>query len=155
MLETTLCYITRGDAVLMLYRNRKPGDVNAGKWIGVGGKLLPGEHPDQGMLREVYEETGFQLTRWASRGIVEFRSEDWMERMYLYTAQSPDGTLAACDEGELAFVPMDRVSSLPLWEGDRVFLRLLRDGEPFFRLELVYRGEKLISAVLNGEAFPI
>ncbi len=155
MLETTLCYITRGDEVLMLHRVKKAQDVNAGKWIGVGGKMLPGETPLSCVLRETREETGLTLLAPAYRGIVDFESEGWQERMHLFTADAFTGSLTDCDEGVLAFVPRRDVPALPLWEGDRVFLRLLEAGEPFFRLRLTYEGERLAEARLNGEALPL
>ena len=151
MLETTLCYLTRGDEVLMLHRVSKKNDVNAGKWIGVGGKLERDETPEACVLREVREETGLTLTQWQYRGIVDFESEDWAERMHLYTADGFSGKMTDCDEGKLAWIARDKVDSLSLWEGDRVFLRLLVQGEPFFRLKLVYHGETLTSAYLNGK----
>ena len=151
MLETTLVYIEQDGKLLMLHRVRKQEDVNAGKWIGVGGKIEPGETPEACMLRETREETGLTLQRWAARGIVDFRSGDWKERMHLFTADCFEGTLDPdCDEGVLAWVERERVLTLPLWAGDRVFLRLLEEGEPFFRLTLIYEGERLAQAWLNG-----
>ena len=151
MLETSLCYISRGSRVLMLHRVGKKDDVNAGKWIGVGGKLEPGETPEGCMLREVREETGLILSSFRCRGVVDFRSGDWEERMHLFTAQAPTDQLADCDEGKLAWIEKRDLPSLPMWEGDKVFLRLLSEDAPFFRLSLVYEGERLVSAVLNGE----
>lgn len=156
-METTLCYISRGERTLMLYRNKKKDDPNAGKWLGVGGRMETGETPQACMLREVYEETGYRLTRWAYRGIVAFRSGDWNEDMHLFTADAPEGEPLDCDEGTLRWVPAREIESLPLWEGDRIFLRLLREGRPFFRLSLVYdeRGERLLRAQLDGEALAL
>ena len=150
MLETSLCYISRGEEVLMLHRVSKKDDVNAGKWIGVGGKLEPGETPEASVLREIREETGLIPEKLRYRGIVDFRSEDWEERMHLFTAESPLGAVIDCDEGKLAWIPKEKLLSLPMWEGDRVFLKLIAEDAPFFRLLLVYEGEKLASAVLNG-----
>ena len=151
MLETTLVYIEQDERLLMLHRVRKEKDVNAGKWIGIGGKIEPGETPEECMLRETKEETGLTLLRWAARGVVDFRSGDWEERMHLFTADRFEGTLAPdCDEGELAWVEKKQVPALPLWEGDREFLRLLEEEEPFFRLTLIYEGEHLAQTWLNG-----
>ena len=148
---TTLCYIQQGDAWLMLHRVTKENDGNRDKWIGVGGHFEPGESPEDCLLREVREETGLILTRWRFRGLVTFVSDTWpVEYMALYTADGFTGELRTCDEGVLEWVPMERVEALPLWEGDKIFLRLLRQDAPFFSLKLVYRGETLAEAVLDG-----
>ena len=152
MTNTTLCYIERDGQYLMLHRVRKKNDINAGKWIGVGGHFLDGESPDDCLLREVFEETGLRLTSYRCRGIVTFVPDDGeCELMHLYTADGFEGTLTDCDEGVLAWVNKDEVTSLPLWEGDRVFLRLLADDAPFFSLKLVYRGGALVGTYLDGQ----
>ena len=153
MRNTSLCYIERGDEYLMLHRVKKTVDENAGKWIGVGGGFEEGESPAACMLREVYEETGLQLSAWRCRGVVTFVSDEWgTEYMHLFTANAFDGELRECEEGVLAWKKKDEVlSSLPIWEGDRIFLRLLAEDRPFFLLTLRYRGDRLVEAVLNGE----
>ena len=152
MINTSLCYITRGEEVLLLHRVKKKNDVNHDKWIGIGGKFEEGESPEECMLREVREETGLRLTRWRYRGIVTFvTNEAEAELMHLFTADAFTGELTDCDEGELTWVPKTEMNSLPQWEGDRIFLKLLDEGEPFFSLKLVYRGDRLQEAILNGE----
>ncbi len=152
MLNTTLCYILRGDEVLMLHRIKKKNDINQGKWIGVGGKFEPGESPDECLLREAREETGLTLTSWRCRGVVTFLSDvDEGEYMYLFTADGFTGELITCDEGELQWVPREFLNTLPHWEGDKIFLDLMWAGAPFFLLTLRYRGDTLEEAVLNGE----
>lgn len=152
MLNTTLCYILRGDEVLMLHRIKKKNDINQGKWIGVGGKLEPGESPDECLLREAREETGLTLTSWRCRGVVTFLSDVGEgEYMYLFTADGFTGELITCDEGELQWVPREFLNTLPHWEGDKIFLDLMWAGAPFFLLTLRYRGDTLEEAVLNGE----
>ena len=153
MRNTSLCYIERGDEYLMLHRVKKTVDENAGKWIGVGGGFEEGESPEACMLREVYEETGLQLSAWRCRGVVTFVSDEWgTEYMHLFTANAFDGELRECEEGVLAWKKKDEVlNSLPIWEGDRIFLRLLAEDRPFFLLTLRYRGDRLVEAVLNGE----
>lgn len=87
------------------------------------------------------------------RGIVTFVSEDFKEYMFLYTAHAWEGTmLTDCNEGTLEWVPKAKVPELPLWEGDKVFFRLLDSNQPFFSLKLVYEGEKLVQTVLDGKA---
>lgn len=156
MTNTTLCYIERDGQYLMLHRVRKKNDINAGKWIGVGGHFLDGESPDDCLLREVCEETGLRLTSYRCRGIVTFVPDDGeCELMHLYTADGFEGELTDCDEGVLRWVRKEDVPALPLWEGDRVFLRLLDAGVPFFSLKLVYRGGVLTEAVLDGKTLPL
>ena len=150
MRNTTLCYLEQDGQYLMLHRVKKSHDVNHGKWIGVGGKFEFQESPEDCLLREVREETGLTLKSWRYRGIVTFvYNDDEAEYMHLFTADGWTGTLRDCAEGELRWVPRDEVGKLNLWEGDRIFLRLLDEKAPFFRLELFYEGDRLLRAVLN------
>ena len=152
MFNTTLCYITRGDEVLMIHRVKKKIDINKDKWIGVGGKFEGEESPDECLLREVREETGLTLNRWKCRGVVTFSCEGQEgEFMYLFTADGFEGTLKECDEGDLQWVSRDFLNSLPMWEGDAIFLNLLWEDAPFFLLTLRYRGDQLLEAVLDGK----
>ena len=157
MNRTSLCYIERGDEYLMLHRVKKAVDENAGKWIGVGGGFEEGESPEACMLREVLEETGLRLTAWRYRGVVTFLSDEWGEEaMHLFTADAFEGELHECSEGVLAWKKKgDVLSSLPIWEGDRIFLRLLAEEYPFFLLTLRYRGDMLVEAVLDGKTLEI
>ena len=156
MKNTSLCYIERDGCYLMLHRTKKVNDENHDKWIGVGGKFEEGESPEECMLREVQEETGLTLTAWRYRGIVTFVSDEWGgEYMHLFTADGYTGQLKSCDEGELEWVEKRRLLSLPIWEGDKIFLRLLDSEQPFFSLKLRYRGETLEGAWLNGKPLNI
>lgn len=147
---TTLCYIEKDDAYLMLHRVKKEHDENRDKWIGVGGKFEDGESPEECLLREVYEETGLTLTRYRFRGVITFVSDRWeTEYMHLFTADRYEGELtSSCGEGELVWVPKREVERLHIWEGDRIFLRLLNEREEFFSLKLRYEGEQLKEAYL-------
>ena len=149
----TLCYLENDrDEYLMLHRVKKKNDVNQDKWIGVGGKFEEGESPEECLLREVWEETGYTLTRYRLRGIVTFQADPWpAEYMYLYTADGYTGQPRECDEGDLQWVAKDRIEDLPIWMGDKIFFRLLREDRPFFSLKLVYQGDQLVKAVLDGE----
>ena len=149
---TTLCYIEQNGKYLMLYRCKKEKDANKGKWIGIGGGFLDGESPEDCLVREVREETGLTLTKWKFRGIVTFASDKWeSEYMHLFTATEFSGELTAdCNEGELAWVDKSKLSSLPMWEGDRIFLELINTDEEFFSLKLSYTDEKLSQAYKNG-----
>ena len=153
MRNTTLCYLERGRKVLMLHRVKKELDENKDKWIGIGGKFEEGESPEDCLLREVQEETGLTLTRWRYRAIVTFVSDEWgTEYMHLFTADAWEGRLRDdCDEGVLEWIEREKLTELPIWEGDRIFLRLLAEDAPFFSLKLRYEGEGLAEAVLNGK----
>lgn len=151
MKNTTVCYLERGTQYLLLHRTKKENDENAGKWIGVGGKCEENESPEDCMLREVREETGLSVTQHRLRGVITFVSDAWEgEYMYLFTASKWHGALTDCDEGELAWVERTDMLHLPLWEGDRIFLALLAEERPFFSLKLVYQGDSLQQAVLDG-----
>ena len=152
MINSTLCYLERGDQYLMLHRVKKANDMNHDKWIGVGGKIEEGESPEDCVLRETFEETGLRLTQYRYRGLVTFVSDRYpTEYMHLFTATGWTGTPHECDEGELAWIKKADLLSLPLWEGDKIFLHLLDTDTPFFSLKLRYEGERLAQAVLNGE----
>ena len=153
MINTTLCYIRRGEDYLMLHRIKKKNDLNQDKWIGIGGKFEDKESPEDCLLREVREETGLTLTQYRYRGIVTFVSDRWpTEYMHLFTADGWTGALKDCDEGVLEWIPRTRLLELPHWEGDAIFLELIgREETPFFSLKLRYVGEELAEAVLDGK----
>ena len=156
MRNTTLCYVRCGDEVLMLHRVKKAVDENKDKWIGLGGKFEEGESPEECMLREVYEETLLRLDNWRFRGIVTFVSDEWgTEYMHLFHSADFEGAVKDCDEGVLEWVDKHALLSLPIWEGDKIFLRLLDEDRPFFSLKLCYRGDRLVEAVLDGSALPL
>ena len=146
----------------MMFRGKKPNDPNAGKWIGIGGKFKEGETADECMLREVREETGIELSEYHFHGVIRFRSDAWeYEDMYLYSAKAPAGaavvpTAAAvqitsgagalpdCSEGDLQWIPKEEILNLPLWEGDKLFLRELIAGKDKIEMTLIYEEENLV-----------
>ena len=147
---TTLGYLQKDGCYLMLHRTKKSNDPNHAKWIGVGGHIEKGETPDECFRREVTEETGLVLNALRLRGIITFLSDKWEdELMFLYTSDDFSGELIECNEGELAFIPQDRILTLPTWEGDRIFLRELLQDAPFFTLKLHYQGDTLTQSVLD------
>ena len=134
----------------MMHRIKKEIDENKDKWIGAGGKFEDGESPEECMLREVREETGLVLKSWRFRGIVTFVSDEWgTEYMHLFTADFPGGALKECDEGRLEWVEKEKINSLPIWEGDKIFFELLEKDSPFFSLKLCYHGDELVSSALE------
>ena len=153
MVQTTLCYLERDGQYLMLHRVKKEVDANRDKWIGIGGKFEDRESPGDCALREVQEETGLTMTDYRYRGIVTFVSDRWpTEYMHLFTCTGWTGTVNQdCDEGELAWIGKRDLLALPMWAGDKIFLELLYSDAPFFSLKLVYTGERLTQAVLNGK----
>ena len=152
MINTTLCYLERGDEYLMLHRTKKENDLNHDKWVGVGGKFQDKESPEDCVLRETWEETGLTLTRYRYRGLVTFISNQWeTEYMHVFTADQWTGEPHPCDEGDLAWIKKADLRALPLWEGDQIFLDLLERDAPFFSLKLQYVGDTLVLAVLDGK----
>jgi len=146
MKETTLCYIENDGMYLMLLRNKKEVDENKGKWIGIGGKIENGESVEECLIRETFEETGLRLNSYTYRGCILFESDEWgNELMHLFTSDNFEGTLVECSEGELSWIPKNDVIDLNLWEGDRVFLKLLKEDAPYFEMKLSYRGDKLVN----------
>ena len=150
---STLCYLQRDGAYLMLHRTVKKNDVITDNWLGVGGHFEVGESPEECLLREVKEETGYTLTSFRFRGLVTFLSGDGVtEYMSLFTADGFEGEPIPCDEGVLEWVPREKIPELNIWEGDKIFFRLLAEEIPFFSLKLVYDGQGgLVEAQLNGK----
>ena len=143
---TTLCYLERDGQYLMLHRISKKQDVNRDKWIGVGGKFERNEAPEECLLREVREETGYALLSYRFRGILTFLyNDDEPEYIFLYTSDQFEGEPKDCDEGVLEWVDKDRIQTLNLWEGDQVMFRLMEERETF-SLKLRYRGDELLEA---------
>ena len=145
VVNSSLIYIEQDGKYLMLHRVKKVNDLNKDKWLGVGGKFEFGESPEECARREAFEETGLTLKKLHYRGIVTFVYGDITEYMHLFTSTSFEGTIKECDEGTLEWVDKSEVYNLPIWEGDKIFFRLIEDNKsPFFSLKLVYEGDNLI-----------
>ena len=147
MLLTTICYIVKDDQVLMLHRVKKENDMNANKWIGVGGKIEEGESPKECVLREVYEETGLTLNNVILKSIVTFNFAKYdNELMFVYIAEDFQGDIKECDEGVLKWIPIEKINDLELWEGDRYFLKHIFNNEGIQEIKLVYDLENRLVA---------
>ncbi len=144
---TTLCYVEKDNKYLMLHRTKKEKDINKDKYIGIGGHLEHGESPTECVMREAKEEAGLTLINPKLRGLITFVIDDLDEYTFLYTCSDFEGELIECNEGDLEWVEKDRISELPLWEGDMVFFKLLDETEDFFSLKLVYVNDVLIDVV--------
>ena len=168
MINTSLCYIEKNGAYLMIHRNKKEKDYNKDKWIGIGGKFLEAESPEECVCREVFEETGIKLTEDSVeyRGIITFvcttttpaGEDQYSEFMHLFYKNYNNSTvtpLPACPEGDLEWVPVSKMNDLPHWKGDEIFLDLLAKNVPFFSLKLVYKDGELLEAILNGKALTL
>ena len=145
MKRTTLCYIENNGEYLMLYRNKKKNDDNAGKWLGIGGKFEAGETADECCIREVFEETGIRLRSFHFYGVIRFRATTYEdEDMYLYSSDDFElpAELPDCNEGELKWIPREELMNLPMWEGDRAFLQKILDGTKSVSMTLQYVGEE-------------
>lgn len=152
MRNTTLCHIEKDGCYLMLHRVKKENDLNRDKWVGIGGKFEDRESPEECNSREVLEETGLTLNSARYCGIVTFVSDKWeTEYMHIFHSDDFSGTVRDCDEGVLEWVRKENLYTMPIWEGDKIFLRLIEENSPFFLLKLVYEGDRLVYSALNGE----
>lgn len=152
MRNTTLCHIEKDGKYLMLHRVKKENDLNRDKWVGIGGKFEDKESPEECNLREVFEETGLTLNSYTYCGIVTFVSDKWeTEYMHIFHSDDFSGKIKECDEGNLEWVEIKELYNLPIWEGDKIFFKLIEEKSPFFSLKLEYVGDSLMNAVLNGE----
>lgn len=149
---STLVYLHTDSKVLMLHRIKKKADINAGKWIGIGGKNLQGESFDACMKRETKEETGLTVNAYKTKGMLTFISDDYLEYIMVFTSDDFDGTInPQCDEGVLQWIDLDKMDALSLWEGDRYFLKQLFDDQPFFNMTLIYQSDELKRVECDGK----
>ena len=155
----TICFVRRGDEVLMLLRDRPP---NEGLWNGLGGKISPGETPAECARREVFEEAGIRLDPKELRfgGVVRWASgvdpTGPSTGMYAFAAGLPDGRGPEGErrvpEGVIAWKPLvwvcdpenpAVVSNIPRFLPD-----LLERDEPMeYRCE--YRGGELVEVTVG------
>ena len=153
MINTTLCHLEKDGKYLMLHRIKKENDLNKDKWVGIGGKFEDKESPEQCNAREVLEETGLTVHSAKYRGIVTFVSDKWeTEYMHIFTSNDFSGKITECNEGKLEWIDKNELLNLTIWEGDKIFLKLISSPfTPFFSLRLEYIGDELISAILDNK----
>lgn len=150
MKNSAICYINNGDKYLMLHRVKKKNDINEGKWIGVGGKFEKDESPEECIIRETKEETGLDLKRVVLRGIVTYVNPDWeTEYMYVFTSDDFSGELIECNEGDLEWIDKKDLFKYNMWEGDKVFLKILLETNKFFSAKFIYDGDELLETIIN------
>ena len=144
--ETVTCYLRRGKQILLMYRNKKEVDINKGKWIGVGGHIEEGETPIDAVIREVKEETFYDLIDFSKKAIIIFNFGKEIEIMHLFVCTKFKGRLNPdCNEGHLEWKHINDLADLEMWEGDRLFLPPVLNNTPFFEMVLYYKGDKLIN----------
>lgn len=149
---TTLCYIEKDGKYLMMHRVKKENDINKDKYIGIGGHFEKDETPEECLTREVMEETGLTLNSFRLRGVITFICDKWQtEYMFLYTSNDFSGKITDCNEGDLIWIDKKEVYNLPIWEGDKIFFKLLEERQDFFTLKLKYQGENLIETKIDGK----
>jgi 8-oxo-dGTP diphosphatase len=139
----TLCYVKQSGNTLMLHRVKKANDIHAGKWNGLGGKLEPGESPEQCVIREVREEAGLEIVCPRYHGLLifaDFAGDDWF--VWVFTAEEFSGDLIESSEGHLKWIPDDEVTSLNLWPSDAIFLPWLDSGK-IFSARFQYHGNEM------------
>ena len=145
MILCTECYLQKNGKTLMLLRNKKENDINKDKFIGLGGRFEYGETPEECVIREVKEEAGVLLTSFRYRGMVTFSSNENAGPIYIFffTADGFEGEIKECNEGELHWVPTERIEELNLWEGDRLLWQWLKADMGIFSGKFVYDGDRL------------
>jgi 8-oxo-dGTP diphosphatase len=142
-LLSVLCYLKSNGKTLMIHRNRKPDDIQYGKWNTLGGKMEPGETPEECAAREVREESGLIISNPRMRGVITFPEfdgeQDWF--VFVFTCSEFTGTQkSGCPEGSLHWVSDEDLADLPLWEGDPIFMKWL-DSESFWSAKFTYGPE--------------
>lgn len=145
MILSTICYIEKEGKYLMLHRTKKKNDINKEKWLGIGGKFEDKESPEECIIREVKEETGLILNSVSLRGILTFINTICeTEYIFVFTSNDFTGNLIECNEGDLQWVDKEKVTSLNLWEGDKIFIEKIKEESPFFTIKYIYDGNTLL-----------
>lgn len=141
----TLCYCQTNGKTLMIHRVKKKNDMHEGKWNGLGGKLEPGETPEECVIREVKEESGLFIKNPMLKGLLTFPAFDGFDDWYvfMFVANEFEGDLIDSAEGNLRWVDDSELLNLNVWEGDRIFLRWI-NKKGFFSAKFTYEKGKLL-----------
>jgi 8-oxo-dGTP diphosphatase len=140
----TLCYVKNNAHTLMIHRIKRDNDIHAGKWNGLGGKLEAGESPEECVIREVYEESGLEISNPKYQGLLiftDFANDDWY--VWVFTAREFTGDLIESNEGYLKWIPDTEISTLPLWESDAIFMSWIEENR-LFSAKFRYAGDKML-----------
>lgn len=132
----TLGYIMSPDGkqTLLIHRNKRPDDQHLGKYNGLGGKMVPEEDIYQCLVREIYEEANIVCQKTVLRGTINWtgfgpNGENWFG--FIYRVEHFSGTPNSTnEEGDLVWVDVEDILTLPMWEGDKYFLPLVFDDDP-------------------------
>jgi 8-oxo-dGTP diphosphatase len=129
--DATLCHIIRGRQILLKKASR---GVGVGKWNGPGGKIEPGETPEESVMREVDEETSLRVTDLVYHGKIGFCMNGGKRLDYLvhvFSARGFSGTPRSSEEGEVRWFDLQRIPYAEMWDDDRYWLPLLLNGVTF------------------------
>ena len=141
----TLCYLRHNNKTLMMHRVKKENDIHQDKWNGLGGKFKPGESPEECVIREIKEESGFDIKKPVLKGVLTFpefsAGEDWY--VFVFVATEFDGKIIDSSEGNLEWIDNEELLNLNLWDGDQYFIRLL-DEDVFFSGKFYYKNGALV-----------
>ena len=149
--RATLLFVWRDGELLMI---RKKRGLGAGKINGPGGKLDPGETPQQAAVREVVEEVGVEPVHPVERGLLRFQFVDGLRlQVHVFTAPDCTGTLHETDEALPLWVPVDAVPYDEMWADDRVWLPRMLAGE-WVELDAVFDGDAMLEHHLSTRPMP-
>src|SRR3989338_1329508 len=124
----TLCLIRRNGKTLFIDYRDYPHPIHHGFYAPPGGKIEPGENPEETTKREIEEETHIFLGTLAYRGVIRFDNERrtlkgkpfrYNFQVYIYECSDFDDSHAQPEEGRLFWAEDSKVLTLPLHEGDR------------------------------------
>jgi 8-oxo-dGTP diphosphatase len=125
----TLCYLRKEGRILLQLKAQDR--FGGGRWNGPGGKILPGETPEEAIRREVEEETGLQIHNPVYHGVLTFIFKGDPSHhllVHVYSTSRFTGDVRGGAEGRLRWysersLPFDR-----MWPDDRHWVPAVLDG---------------------------